>query len=66
MREQRIVSIKNKNSIEKRILEYTTKSPWELKLFCFGEKEVDFLCQASDIFECLLKLIEEYLEKKIS
>ncbi len=64
MLEQRQVKIRCDSKIIERKIEITTSTPWELRLLSESEKEIEYSCKGTDLFECLTMLRSKYLEKK--
>jgi len=64
MFQKRHVKISKDNEVIDGIIEFSTSEPWELRLFDKNTGKLKFSCKASDLFDCLIVLREQYLEKK--
>lgn len=58
------ISLTQGSKKQESIIEIQTSPNCELRLLAQNEKDVEFKCNGSDLFECLSILRSQYLEKK--
>jgi hypothetical protein len=62
--EKKEIALVKDSVIQKRSIEFAIIPQCELRLLAQNEKEIEFKCFCTDLFDCLTQLRSQYLEKQ--
>lgn len=62
MSTKRLVTLREAGATSRRTLQISEEAPWEIRLLSAQGESVEYAVQGDDLFDCLVKLREAYLE----